>query len=892
MLRTDYKAPLVLVTNTRLDFLIIDNSNVYVHATYIVKPKNDWDGIITLNQGQYPDVKEIKINDTFIPMDTIESVKTSYGHDLVIKSPHLDSETIVVSVKVKLNPSENTALEGLYVSSGILVTQCESHGFRNIVPSFDTPDILSKFKVRIHSSSVDYPITLSNGNNISDSDFPEIESVFPDVISANQRLTCHTYEDPFAKPSYLFAMVAGQLSFIQDEFITMNDKKVDLFIYAEDSTLSQCYFAMGALKRSMKHDEDFYGLEYDLDNYKIVAINDFNAGAMENKGLNVFNSACILADEKFAIDGDFSFVDRVIAHEYFHNYTGNRVTLRDWFELTLKEGLTVYRDQEYSENVDSYTAARLSQISMIKNIQFKEDAGPMSHPIRPDSVVNMTNFYSTTVYRKGAEIIRMIATCIGNEKMHLAVKNYLDVFDGQAVTCEDFIASIEDFTSFDFSQFRRWYSQNGTPSVSLTRVFNKETKQLHIKINQEFTSKNPKFLPFHIPFKVKFFNADNGKPIDVGLENDIIHIKDAEMNLTFDCPDCVSSPLVSGLINFSAPVNYTSDMNDHESSLLSQFDDNIVNIVQLFDDIKNQNVLDAIAHSMHSNVIFEYKTDILDVINDSLEKFIKGDINHSALSNIISTPTVNYLNTHLDVIDLEVIYDSLDSFSEFVSYGCESNIILALDYITTVDIKGKNIDNHSDFDYDVAKIRELRFQLLNRLAKVDPEKALTYLPDDFNKMNFTDKIYTLSSLVNTEVDAELASDTIKNMITFSRDNQNAFNSVLSTICMGKELDFQDIIDDFEHFIDINNPNSVKSFVGCLSSRRDFHNLDGSGYKYITEWIIKLDKLNPSLAARLISALDHNKHKPERKSLLISFLEEINNNVTSSNVKERVELMLK
>jgi aminopeptidase N len=892
MLRTDYKAPQITVTNTRLDFLIIDNSNVYVHATYIVKPKKDWDGLLTLNQGLYPDVKEIKINHTFIPVNKIEYVKTSYGQDLVITSPHRSSETLVVSVKVKLNPSENTSLEGLYLSSGILVTQCESHGFRNIVPSFDTPDILSKFKVRIHSSYKDYPSTLSNGNRIGGSDFPSIESVFPAVISHDHKLTSHIYEDPFAKPSYLFAMVAGKLGFIKDEFITMNNKKVELFIYSEESTLSQCYFAMGALKRSMKHDEEFYNLEYDLDNYKIVAINDFNAGAMENKGLNVFNSSCILADETLATDGDFSFVDRVIAHEYFHNYTGNRVTLRDWFELTLKEGLTVYRDQEYSESVDSYTSARLSQISMIKNIQFKEDAGPMSHPIRPDSVENMSNFYSTTVYSKGAEIIRMIATCIGDEQMHLAVKNYLDVFDGQAVTCEDFIASIEDFTSFDLSQFRRWYSQNGTPSISLTRNFDKKTNNLHIKINQEFTSKSSKFLPFHIPFKVKFFDADNGQYLDVGLTNDIIHIKEAETNLTFYCPDSVSTPLISGLINFSAPVNYTSDMNDNELSLLSKFDDNIVNVVQIFDDIKNKNLLDAINHSMISDSVFNYKTEIINTINDSLDKFIQGKINHAALSNILATPTANYLSTHLDVIDLEVVYECLDLFSEFVSYGCEKKILLALNYIADFKLKGKGIDSHSSFDYEISKIRALRFQLINRLAKVDPEAALTYLPPKFNKMNFTDKIYTLSSLLNSEIDYELADYFTKTMILFSQDNKNAFSSVISTICMSKELEFNDIVRDYEHYIDSNNPNSVRSFVGCLSSRRDFHNLDGSGYKYITEWIIKLDKINPSLSARLISSLDHNKHKDDRKSLLISFLKEINDKAISSNVKERVKLMLK
>lgn len=886
MLRKDYKAPLISVSNTRLDFLIINDETVHVQANYIVSPKDNWDGILTLNCGEAPDVKEIKIDDQFIDLDLVETVKTSYGTDFIIKNLNTNLACLNVVVKTKLNPSKNTSLEGLYLSDGILVTQCESHGFRNITPSFDTPDILSKYKVRINTPSAMYPVSLSNGNLIDDTDFQEIESVFSHVNLLDLNFTSKTYEDPFAKPSYLFAIVAGKLGFIQDEFITMNNNKVELSIFAEESKLSQCYFAMEALKRSMYHDEKFYNLEYDLDNYKIVAINDFNAGAMENKGLNVFNSKCILADPEYTTDDSFNFVDRVIAHEYFHNYTGNRVTLQDWFELTLKEGLTVFRDQEYAEEVDSYVAARLGQISDIKNHQFKEDAGPTSHPIRPDEVKNMSNFYTSTVYDKGAEIIRMISTIIGREQMHLAVKNYLDVFDGKAVSCEDFIASIEKFSHFDFSQFRLWYSQNGTPSLSVSREFNKETGELKLSFEQEYTSKNESFLPFHIPFKVKFFNPDDGSVIESNLEDDIIHIKGAKTTLVIHCDGCKNTPLISGLRDFSAPVNYSSDMTDVETQLLMKYDDSIVSSVQLFEDFKDVEVLRSI-----NDDDYKLSSDITDIINKNLEGFIDGTTDLSAMSWLLTTPSLDYLTTQVDTIDLERIYKSIDDFGLFLSHGCKENIIKALDHLLVLEINGKILDEHTAFDYDVAKLRTLRFQLLKLVARIDTKSADKYFPHDFSNSNFTDKLNTLSTLVNFGFEADATCSIVKGMFDFASYDSNAFVSVLSTVCSGREFEFKDLIDDYEDLVDRKNPNAVRAFVGTLTRRRDFHNLDGSGYQYLVDWIIELDKSNPSLASRLILSLDFNNHKTERYNLMKSYLVELSEQVNSSELKEKIGLML-
>lgn len=896
MLRKDYKSPKFSVSNTRLDFLILNDSNVLANATFVVQPHSDWDGVLTLNVGESPKIKKIKINNECISLENIKKVKTSYGKDFVFENlTHLDNseqsrrqneESIIVSVTSELNPKANTSLSGLYLSDGILITQCESHGFREMFPSFDTPDILSKYKVRIHAPKADYPVILSNGNSINELDFPEIETVFPDKIPNNVTFSCITYEDPFAKPSYLFALVAGDLSFIKDTFKTMNGKNIDLLIYAKENIIEQCHFAMGALKRSMKHDEDLYGLEYDLDNYKVVGINDFNAGAMENKGLNIFNSAYILADSKYSTDHDFAMVDAVIAHEYFHNFTGNRVTLRDWFELTLKEGLTVFRDQEYSERSDSFCAARLEQISTIKNHQFKEDAGPNSHPIRPDEVLNMDNFYSSTVYDKGAEIIRMIANSVGMDNFHLAVKHYLDKYDGQAVTCDDFVDTIEKFTHSDFSQFKRWYSQNGTPKVDVKRIFDKEHGTVTLEIKQSYKEKGDDFKPFHIPFKMTLIDPKTGNQIPTGLKGDILDIKDEHTTVVFDCPTS-DMPLISGLRDFSAPVVYTSDMTPFEIDKLMQLDDSNVSIVESFNDFKHREILNVInGHSSEFSII------IPSFINKKLEEMMLGDLDYTVVTNLLSIPTVSYLTTQVEKIDLETIYDSIDSLRVFIIDNCEKHIKMALEFLVSVKTDGKRLDDFYDFDYGVAKMRTIRYQLINLLSLKDSDLASSYLPEDIMGNNFSDKIYALHSCCNHIKNETLRNKMIDDIFNFSKENFNSLTSFISHVCSGNELFFDDIIRDYEKLIDFKNPNLVRSFLGGLASHRDFHNLNGKGYNYLKDKIIMLDKSNASLASILVTSLDYNKHKIERKTVLKECLLELQSKVKSSQVKEKLDKMLK
>jgi len=412
-----------------------------------------------------------------------------------------------------LKPQDNTSLEGLYQSGDILCTQCEAQGFRKIIPFLDRPDVMSVFSCTIIADQTKYPVLLSNGNLVK-----------AGRLDNNRHYV--RWEDPFKKPGYLFALVAGDLECLKDEFKTCSGRVVDLKVYSEKENITQCHYAMESLKQAMEWDEKRFNLEYDLDLYQIVAINDFNAGAMENKGLNIFNSKYVIADPKTATDEDFMNIQAVIGHEYFHNWTGNRVTLKNWFQLSLKEGLTVFRDQEFSSDLNSRGVKRISNVSNLRSHQFPEDSGPMTHPVRPESYIKMDNFYTMTVYDKGAELIRMIHQLLGEKLFQKGMDLYFEKFDGMAVTIDDFIFVMEKASGFDLDQFKLWYSQSGTPEVKMTRSYNQKLEQLKITFEQNTSSdKNQEVKkPFHIPVNFGIIDAkgnDIANSIATGITTDI-----------------------------------------------------------------------------------------------------------------------------------------------------------------------------------------------------------------------------------------------------------------------------------------------------------------------------------------------------------------------------------
>ncbi|WP_047100642.1 aminopeptidase N, partial [Dickeya dianthicola] len=461
-------------------------------------------------------------------------------------------------IETEISPAANSALEGLYQSGDALCTQCEAEGFRHITYYLDRPDVLARFTTRITADKTRYPYLLSNGNHVAQGELDDGRHWVE-------------WQDPFPKPCYLFALVAGDFDVLRDRFITRSGHEVALELFVDRGNLDRADWAMTSLKNAMKWDETRFGLEYDLDIYMIVAVDFFNMGAMENKGLNIFNSKYVLAKAETATDKDYLGIEAVIAHEYFHNWTGNRVTCRDWFQLSLKEGLTVFRDQEFSSDVGSRPANRIDNVRVMRRAQFAEDASPMSHPIRPDQVIEMNNFYTPTVYEKGSEVIRMMHTLLGEEKFQAGMRLYFDRHDGSAATCDDFVQAMEDASSVDLSQFRRWYSQSGTPVVTVRDDYDAATRQYHLHVSQMTpvgADKQPK-LPLHIPLDVELYDSE-GQVIPLRQKGQklgsVLNVTEAEQTFVFD--DVPSQPVPSLLREFSAPVKLNYPWSDEQLTFL------------------------------------------------------------------------------------------------------------------------------------------------------------------------------------------------------------------------------------------------------------------------------------------------------------------------------------
>lgn len=471
------------------------------------------------------------------------SVYTLQADSLVIKNC---PDELTLNIVTRIYPQNNTQLSGLYRSNHLFCTQCEAEGFRRITYFLDRPDVLATYTTRISADKKQYPILLSNGNLLESG-----------VTDDGRHWV--VWNDPFKKPSYLFALVAGDLACIRDKFVTCTGRTIDLHIYVEPGNEDKCAHAMESLKKSMRWDEEVYGREYDLDIFMIVAVSDFNMGAMENKGLNIFNSKYILARPDTATDQDFADVEGVVAHEYFHNWTGNRITCRDWFQLSLKEGLTVFRDQEFSRDMNSRDVNRIMDVRVLRSAQFPEDAGAMAHPVRPESYQEINNFYTATVYNKGAEVIRMQHTLLGKAGFRRGMDLYFKRHDGQAVTIDDFVAAMEDANHVDLTQFKRWYSQAGTPEVTVTSEYAQGKLTLKMKQNCSPTPECQDKKPFHIPIRVALFDAHGHQ---MSIDKDILELKEAEQNFTFT--GLSEKPVVSLLREFSAPIKLKYDLTQEE----------------------------------------------------------------------------------------------------------------------------------------------------------------------------------------------------------------------------------------------------------------------------------------------------------------------------------------
>jgi len=546
--RQDYRAPDYTITHIDLDFAL-DPQTTVVTAVSQVKRLNDNASELVL-AGEGLTLKQLTIDG---------KVWSDYREES--GSLHIQNvpEQFTLQIINEISPAENTALEGLYVSGDALCTQCEAEGFRHITYYLDRPDVLARYTTRITADKARYPYLLSNGNRIDAGESGDKHWV--------------KWEDPFPKPSYLFALVAGDFDVLRDTFTTRSGRDVALELFVDKGNLDRAGWAMTSLKNAMKWDEERFGFEYDLDIYMIVAVDFFNMGAMENKGLNVFNSKYVLAKNETATDKDYLGIESVIGHEYFHNWTGNRITCRDWFQLSLKEGLTVFRDQEFSSDLGSRPVNRINNVRVMRAAQFAEDAGPMAHPIRPDKVIEMNNFYTLTVYEKGSEVIRMIHTLLGEEQFQAGMQLYVHRHDGSAATCDDFVQAMEDASNVDLTLFRRWYSQSGTPLVTVRDSYDADKKQYQLHVTQMTppTPDQQDKQPLHIPFDIELYGS-NGDVIPLRHEGEPVHsvlnITRDEQTFTFD--DVSEKPVPSLFREFSAPVKVDYPYTDAQLAFLMQ----------------------------------------------------------------------------------------------------------------------------------------------------------------------------------------------------------------------------------------------------------------------------------------------------------------------------------
>ena len=776
------------------------------------------------------------------------------GEEMTIASV---PDNIIVEIVTIIHPETNTSLNGLYRSGSNFYSQCEAEGFRKITYYLDRPDVMARFTTTIVADRTQWPVLLSNGNRVGEGQ-----------LDRNRHWV--KWVDPFKKPSYLFALVAGKLSKLADEYTTRSGRKVALEIWVEPHDLDKCDHAMASVKKSMQWDEQRYGLEYDLDTYMIVAVGDFNMGAMENKGLNIFNTKYVLARPDTATDVDFDGIEAVIAHEYFHNWTGNRVTCRDWFQLSLKEGLTVFRDQEFSADMSSASVKRIEDVRTLRTHQFAEDAGPMAHPVRPESYIEINNFYTVTIYEKGAEVVRMYQTLFGRDGFRRGMDLYFKRHDGQAVTCDDFRAAMADANEADLTQFERWYTQAGTPTVSVRGSYDAATRQytLHVAQSCPPTPGQPEKLPFHIPFAVGLVGAD-GHDLPLMLDGEahategtrVLSVTEASQSFTFI--DVMEEPVPSLLRGFSAPVKlaypYTRaqlvHLMAHDSDAFSRWEAGQTLMQQ---DL--QQLIDAARAQQPMAVNPDFIEAMRRLLADEA-------LDPAFVALMLTLPAEAYIADQQKEIDPDAIRAARDFLRLALARALRQE--LRQTYTRMVDTGPYR------FESIATSRRALKNTCLGYLTELDEPGLLELAEEQLQHANnMTDAQAALACLVNwAEGDAALDAFAKKwrhdplvmdKWFALQAGSRRLGNAHTVRNLMGHEA------------FALTNPNKVRALVGTfLGNLAGFHAAGGEGYTFAADTILALDKLNPQIAARLCGAFNRWKRmEPVRRGLMQSALERI------------------
>ena len=690
----DYRAPDYLISQSNLE-INLDFELTQVKAIHQVRRNNaeNPEKILPLQLH----CEEMHVQSVSIDSQRLCSDDYSIANNLLtIDNP---PESFCLEINNTIDPSKNTVLSGLYSSRDMLCTQCEAEGYRRITPGIDRPDNLAIYRVKLIANKSLFPVLLCNGNLIEEGD-----------ISATEHFAI--WHDPFPKPTYLFAIVAGKLSCLEDHFVTMNGKNVTLRFFARADDITKCEHAMTSLKQSMTWDEQVYGREYDLELFNVVAVDDFNMGAMENKSLNVFNTKYVLADTQMATDTDFGNVLGVIGHEYFHNWSGNRVTCRDWFQLSLKEGFTVFRDQEFSADMGSRGVTRINDVNLLRSHQFKEDASPMAHPIRPSSYQEINNFYTATIYNKGAEVVRMLHTLLGVETFRKATDYYFDSYDGQAVTTDEFVAAMEYASGEDLSQFRNWYDQAGTPVVSVSSQYDDINQSYTLTLHQECPSTpgQKSKRPFLIPVKIALFN-DQGEKFDLGHGETNKTLRLSKSNQQFTFSNIGSKPIPSILREFSAPVEIKISLEDAETNVLLRHDDDPFNRWESGQRLYKKAIL--------SNYEKNIKQQSLAKDNGLIESFrsvlLSNNGDRSFIARLLELPSISYLSEQISPIDPQALQETHQWVKLFLSQSCEKELIETY-------TNCHQLSNGKPLPEEMAA-RSLRDTCLNYLIALDTEKA-------------------------------------------------------------------------------------------------------------------------------------------------------------------------
>jgi len=853
--RKNYTKPSYLVNTIVLNFNLLDDKTI-VKSTMAIKKNtaltSKENASLMLN-GENIKLLSIKLDSIFLP-------RKSYSVDDDILTINDLPDRFDLEIITEIEPSKNTTLEGLYKSSGKYCTQCEAEGFRKITYFPDRPDVMTLFTTTIEADKTSFPYLLSNGNLIDSGN-----------LDNNRHFA--TWHDPFPKPCYLFALVAGNFDLLEDSFITSSNKTVALKIYVEKGKKDQTLYAMESLKKAMKWDQDTYNLEYDLDTYMIVAVSDFNMGAMENKGLNVFNTCYVLANENTATDADFEGVESVIGHEYFHNWTGNRVTCRDWFQLSLKEGLTVFRDQEFSSDMNSRAVKRVEDAQMIKTIQFAEDAGPMAHPIRPDSYIEMNNFYTSTVYNKGAEVIRMFETLLGKVGFQAGMKLYFERHDGQAVTCEDFIKAMEDSNSTDLTLFRNWYHQAGTPEISITKNWEQLTEKLSMTIKQSCPATPGQLYkePFLIPFKLALL-SETGEMCDIQVEQsnqplefDLadsgkeITIKLTEYTQTFVFTGLSSNPIPSLLRGFSAPVKLDYQYTQAELAILLAYDNDSYANWEAGQSLMIEAIKEMTEAVKNTEHIF-ISTVVLDAFDRILSTKVDDDPSLLALS--LKVPSLGYLVEQFQLVPFDELVTAYNYFNQYLADHLKDKLV------STYHLAADNTSKNSS---DAVGWRRLQNSCLVLLDRSSDQSLSNLAQQQFDTAKgMTNSLAALKVIIHgLSNQKESALETFHQRWQDEELVLDKWFAVQATNPSDSVID--DIINLFEHAdFQLSNPNKIRALVGSFARNnlQNFHRADGAGYKLVAEVIVKLNKINPQIAARLTASFNRWKHFDDNRRLLM------------------------